>query len=146
MLDVYPLRPDPMTAIVVETTEPNADTKVRLTTYWAGDFSPTEPPSDTLFLEGGELNCHDRFGDCRSKPTRQIWCDGKADEPWVFELRGTIAGTNVAIQGNDVTEGNGCEFDVSFYELEYGTHIGNGSVVTFLCEEFHNNWLAARAP
>lgn len=142
MLKVYDLRPDVGTAIVVETAT-EAETSVRFMTYWAEDFISQGSPPDTVFVEGTDLNCHDRFSDCRAEPSRQVWCDGDSDNPWAFELRGNIADTRVAIQGTDVTDGDGCEFDVSFYELDYNTLIGQSSIQTQFCDAMHDNWQAA---
>jgi hypothetical protein len=147
MLNVYELLPDSRMAIEVNTTTASDDTDARFLTYNASDYVDETPPADTLFVEGGPVGCHSGSSECRSYTSSQTWCGARADEPWAFEVRGTIADTPVAVQGTEVSADHmGCVFDISIYELEYNTNIGQGTLETVLCDAMHNNWLAARAP
>lgn len=141
LFDVFPLSPDPQSAIEVHTPGSDNASDARFLAYEASDFVGEDPTPDTLFFEGGPVGCHSGSSECRSFTSKQAWCDADADEPWSFEIRARIADTPVAVQGTEVSADHmGCTFDFTAYELEHRTAIGQGVLETFLCDAWHDNW------
>jgi hypothetical protein len=127
-------------ALEMRSVDDDNQINARFLTYNASDYVDEPPPADTLFVEGGPVGCHSGSSDCRSYPSSQAWCGGRTDQPWAFELKGVIAGTPVAVQGTEVSVDHiGCTFDVSFYELNYNTQIGQGVMETLLCDDLYDN-------